>query len=472
MPYFLAKESALKWLETPSVYHIKKDELYELDNEAFRFLKNCGLENGCSAKESGFTDYCVSEGILTTEPPNNKLQDANSNKVIASPDKIGAKQSQDRLGTGSAISKQRLPRGVYPDENGARNDKRRPSVIKAPVPSLRYLELQITDRCNLRCKHCYIDTNSTSKLSLRGVPIISGRRSNLKKEIATPIWLAMTDKEIAGGKVKASELSINRIKTILTEFEEMQGLRVLITGGEPLLHSRFKEINEILPQFFIRKILFTNGLLLNKKVLKNLNVDEIQISIDGLEKAHESLRGKGTFKKALEAVKSAIDTGFEVSISTMVHPLNLGDFDDMEALFKGLGIKDWTVDVPCISGRLEKHAEFQITPEEGGKYLGDGYGDGLHSGALGFACGLHLMSVMADGRTAKCTFYADRNAGNIKGGLRECRQKIKPIRLSKLKCDCEHIEICRGGCRYRAEMLGDPMGKDLYRCALYKETIF
>ena len=78
----------------------------------------------------------------------------------------------------------------------------------------------------------------------------------------------MTDKEIAGGKVKASELSINRIKTILTEFEEMQGLRVLITGGEPLLHSRFKEINEILPQFFIRKILFTNGLLLNKKYLR------------------------------------------------------------------------------------------------------------------------------------------------------------------------------------------------------------
>ena len=78
------------------------------------------------------------------------------------------------------------------------------------------------------------------------------------------------------------------------------------------------------------------------------------------------------------------------------------------------------------------------------------------------------MSVMADGRAAKCTFYADRNAGNLKDGLRECWQKIKPIKLSKLKCDCKHIEICRGGCRYRAEMLGDPLGKDFYRCALYR----
>ena len=138
----------------------------------------------------------------------------------------------------------------------------------------------------------------------------------------------------------------------------MQGLRVLITGGEPLLHSRFEKINEMLLQFFIRKILFTNGLLLSKKILKNLNVDEIQISIDGLENAHDSLRGRGTFKKTIEAVKNAINSGFEVSVSTMVHPENLGDFDEMEALFKGLGIKDWTVDVPCISGRLEKMQNF------------------------------------------------------------------------------------------------------------------
>ena len=374
MHYFLTKEAVLKRLEIPSVYHIKKDELYELDNEAFRFLKNAKQEGGCSAKESEFTDYCIKEGILTTE----------------------------------------------------KNLLKRPHVIKSPKPSLRYLELQITDRCNLRCRHCYI------------------------------------------GQRKDNELSLSRIKKVLNEFEEMQGLRVLITGGEPLLHSRFAEINGMLPRFFLRKILFTNGLLLNKKILKNLNVDEIQISIDGLEKAHDSLRGIGSFKKAIEAVKSAIDTGFEVSISTMVHPENLGDFDKMEALFKGLGIKDWTVDVPCISGRLEKHAEFQIAPDKGGKYLAYGYGDGLHSGALGFACGLHLMSVMADGRAAKCTFYADRNAGNIKNGLRECWQKIKPIKLSKLKCDCKHIEICRGGCRYRAEMLGDPLGKDFYRCALYR----
>jgi radical SAM protein with 4Fe4S-binding SPASM domain len=301
------------------------------------------------------------------------------------------------------------------------------AVIKSPEPSLRYLELQITDRCNLRCGHCYIgDGNSAN-----------------------------------------NELSVDRIRHILKEFEDMQGLRVLITGGEPLCHRKFEEINESLSEFLMRKVLFTNGLLLTGRRLRKLNVDEIQVSVDGLEYAHDSLRGKGAFRSAIGAVKKALDTSFEVSVATMVHPVNLDDFDGMERLFKEMGIKDWTVDIPCITGRLEKHTELQITPEQGGKFLRYGYGAGLHSGAPGFACGLHLAAVMADGRVSKCTFYADNFAGRIEDGLRECWKRIEPIRLDELACDCRYIESCRGGCRYRALLLGNALGKDLYRCALY-----
>ena len=151
----------------------------------------------------------------------------------------------------------------------------------------------------------------------------------------------------------------------------------------------------------------------------------------------------------------------------MVHTGNLNDFAEMERLFRALGVKDWTVDVPCITGRLAGETGFQVTPDKGGKYLGYGYGGGLHAGDRGFACGLHLMSVMADGRVSKCTFYADRPAGRVEEGLRECWERIPPVSLAELRCDCEHTETCRGGCRYRAEVLGDPLGKDLYRCAFY-----
>lgn len=379
MKYYLTKESVLKWLEKPSVYHIGKDELYELDDASFEFLRDCSARSGGFNKEGEFIDYCLKEDILTTESISIK----------------------------------------------------RPPLLKSPVPSLRYLELQITDRCNLRCGHCYINS------------------------------------PLAGREVKGGELSVTQIRKALTDFEEMQGLRVLVTGGEPLAHSAFAEINEMLPDFLVRKVLFTNGILLRKEILESLKVDEIQISVDGLENAHDSLRGKGTFKPAMEAVRRALDSGFVVSVSTMVHPENLADFEDMENLFLGMGIKDWTVDAPCVAGRLKDNSGFQLTPEKGGKYLRYGYGNGLHASAAGFACGLHLMSVASDGRVSKCTFYSDSASGRVEDGLRECRQRIKPVRLDELKCDCDHLESCRGGCRYRAELLGDPLGKDLYRCSHY-----
>lgn len=373
MNYYLARLAVLKWLETPAIYHLAKDELYELDNDSFSFMKSCASNSGCVSKDGAFIDYCVGEGLLSTEPVSVK----------------------------------------------------RPLLIKSAVPSLRYLELQITDACNLYCRHCYL------------------------------------------GDGAHHELSLAQIRDVLREFEDMQGLRVMITGGEPLLHRSFDAINEILPDYSIRKALFTNGMLLRKEILRSLKIDEIQVSIDGLETAHDALRGHGTFCGAMEAVRNSLESGLDVSISTMVHRENLLDFDEMEHLFKNMGVKEWTVDVPCTTGRLKENAKFCVSPEEAGKYLGYGYGGGLHATGLGYACGLHLMSVMANGNIAKCTFYGDRTVGTVDQGLLSSWKKIQPVRLKELACACEFIEACRGGCRYRAELIDGPGGRDLYRCALY-----
>lgn len=377
MRYYLSPHVCLKLLESPSVYHLRTDELYELDEDSFAFLRGCADKEGCSSAEKEFLDYCVEEKILIA----------------------------DRI----AIQ--------------------RPPLSRSPEPSLRYLELQITDRCNLRCRHCYIGPSS--------------------------------------GAEPFHELSLDQIKTGLREFEELQGLRVMITGGEPLLHKDFESINDMLPDFLIRKVLFTNALLLNRRLLSHLHVDEIQVSIDGLQQAHDILRGAGTFERSMDSIRLCLDMGFEVSVSTMVHADNLNDFDRMEELFRTMAIRDWTVDVPCVSGRLADNERSQVSPAIGGRYLKYGFGEGLHGGGEGFGCGLHLMSVMAEGKIAKCTFYADRAVGTLQDGLRTCWQRISPVLLSELTCDCGDLAACRGGCRYRAEALGNACGKDLYRCALY-----
>jgi radical SAM protein with 4Fe4S-binding SPASM domain len=373
MAFHLSRQAVLKWLETPSVYHLVRDELYELDQGSFQFLGSCASGAGCDSHDSAFIDYCLEEGLLTQE----------------------------------AVS---IPR---------------PPLVPAPAPSLRYLELQITSRCNLRCRHCYL------------------------------------------GDGEPRELSLERIRSVVREFEELQGLRVLITGGEPLMHSRFREVNELLQDLSVRRVLFTNGLLLKNDVLRTLKVHEVQVSIDGMQEAHDGLRGGGTWAVSLGAVRGAIDAGFDVSVSTMVHRGNLGDFDAMDELFRALGVKEWTVDVPCAAGRMKEHMAIGVPPEVGGKFLGYGYGGGMHASGPGYACGLHLMAVLPDGHAAKCTFYGDRPAGRVEEGLRACWERIRPVRLDDLDCDCEVREACRGGCRFRAQLFGHARGKDPYRCALY-----
>ena len=388
MRYRLSEGFVLKWLEIPSLYDIKKDELYELDDGAFCYLRECTtLEGGDPDEaETEFIDYCLSEGILTTNPVEIK----------------------------------------------------RPPVNSSPAPSLRYLELQITDKCDLRCRHCYI-----------GVP-------------------------------QNRELTIPQLKSVLDEFENMQGLRLLITGGEPLMHSHFEEFNALLPEYAYRKILFTNGLLLDQNLLSKLHVDEIQLSIDGMEHGHETLRGEGTFRKVIKSVEMALGFGMPVSVATMVHRENQTEFDEMKRLFQGLGIRDWTVDVPCPEGRFKDNDMLQVTPAIGGKFLDYGFGGGLHGGGEGFGCGLHLAAVLAAGEICKCAFYSHSPAGTIGKGLSDAWKRIKPVNLQDLDCArllCGVIDECRGGCRYRASMISGKhkegidtvagIERDLYKCFHY-----
>jgi radical SAM protein with 4Fe4S-binding SPASM domain len=375
MRYFLAEECVLKWLEVPSIYDIKSDELYEVDEAAFEFLKACAAAEGCEARDrdGGFIGYAVDEGIIKPEP-------------------------------------------VHVE---------RPPVEKSPEPSLRYLELQITTACNLSCGHCYL-----------GAP----------------------DK---------AELSLAEIASVLDQFGKMQGLRILITGGEPLLHSRFADVNDLLPGYAFRKVLLTNGMLLRRESIKSLKVDEVQVSIDGLEAGHEALRGRGTFSRAISALEVALDAGLDVSVSTMVHAMNLSEFDGMERLFRMMGVKDWSVDVPCTEGNMKDNVRFALPPEVGGSYLGYGFGEGLHGGDEGFGCGLHLAAVTARGKVSKCLFYGSSPVGDLNEGLGICWSRVKPIRLDELECDCALRDECRGGCRYRAGLFGNSLGKDLCRCAAY-----
>lgn len=371
----ISPDCFLKFLEEPCIYNIETDELYETNTEAFDFLKLCdGSRRVRNLNfERKFVDWCLEEGILVTR-------------------------------------KQSL--------------KRQFILEKAPVPSLRYLELQITARCNLQCRHCYLGT--------------------------------------AG----VQNLAFEQIMAILQEFEQMQGLRLLISGGEPLLHPDFWSLNSNLARFGFRSVLLSNGSLIDSTTARRLNVHEVQISLDGIGGSHDYLRGSGSFDKAMQAIQELRLSGKDISVATMVHSRNLDDFPKLKTLIEDLGIREWNVDVPCAIGSLLEHEEVQVPYAEAAPFLKYSFGGGLYSSSPGFACGAHLCTVTPEGKMANCGFFSNTPVGHIEEGLRQCWERINHIRLDELQCQCRYKEECRGGCRFRASIEKDIYAPDPIQCYL------
>jgi radical SAM protein with 4Fe4S-binding SPASM domain len=375
LPVTLDSKCTLKQLESPYLYHIGRDELYELDEKSFAFLRKCDGNHLLAdlSADMAFLDFCLQEGLL-------------------------------------CLGSECPPPAVRP--------------APSPIPSLRYLEMQLTSRCNLRCRHCYL------------------------------------------GEPKTEDLPLASALSALDEFERMQGLRVLVSGGEPLLHPDFSQLSKALPRFQFRKVLLTNGTLVreeNQELWEGF--DEIQFSLDGLQTGHEALRGPGTYAKALKGIETAQAKNIPISIATMVHSHNLKDFARLADLVADLGAIEWSIDVPCTTGRLSAHPELSVPPEQGAPFLRYAFGGSYHGAEEAYACGYHLCTVSPQGNVLKCGFFDETPLGTLKEGLETSWKRARHLPLSELACSqCPHILECKGGCRYRAK---SPLGKDPVMCALY-----
>jgi radical SAM protein with 4Fe4S-binding SPASM domain len=250
----------------------------------------------------------------------------------------------------------------------------------------------------------------------------------------------------------------------LEEFEEIQGLRLLISGGEPLLHPHFWEINGILRDYAFRSVLLSNGTLVTEEVAKRLRVHEVQVSLDGIKEGHESLRGKGTFEKTMAAIDRLQQANLPVSVATMIHRRNLSEFDQLASLLQSKHIEEWNVDIPCLEGRLKNNPDFWVSPSEAGRFLAYGFGGGFHGATKNSTCGAHLCAIIPNGTLCKCGLFSEEPVGSIEEGLRTCWARIPRIALKDLTCKCSVTEECRGGCRYRAKIQGDLFQPDLFQC--------
>ena len=120
------------------------------------------------------------------------------------------------------------------------------------------------------------------------------------------------------------ELSLGLADRILKECEELGIYFVTILGGEPLVYPHLFELIEGHPDIFFQ--IYTNGTLLDQGIAQRFadygNV-AVVLSIEGDEEETDSWRGKGVYKKIMQAFEYLDNAGIIIGTSATVTRQNV-----------------------------------------------------------------------------------------------------------------------------------------------------
>ena len=145
--------------------------------------------------------------------------------------------------------------------------------------------------------------------------------------------------------------------------------RITFMGGEPLIRKDFFEVlqrvydNPSIPNFGIS----TNGTLVDKTVvnkLKDLNINYVQVSLEGRKRINDEIRGKGVFEKAISSLELFKKAGIATSISMTVSKMNIAEIPYLIKLSQGLNINSLGIRRFVPIGGAKELRKFLLSPQE------------------------------------------------------------------------------------------------------------
>ncbi len=174
----------------------------------------------------------------------------------------------------------------------------------------------ILTKCNLRCRHCYINTEQHGE----------------------------------------NTLPLSTIEAWLSAFAEKSNIaNVIFLGGEPTIHPDLSlAIKKAKNMGYNSITVDTNGYLFND-ILSKVSPDDVDyfsFSLDGAtRKTNNMIRGEGSYDKCIEGIKKAVSMGFGTSLIYTVSKNNIHELEMMVPLLDDLNIERFFVQVIGIRGK-------------------------------------------------------------------------------------------------------------------------
>ena len=188
-----------------------------------------------------------------------------------------------------------------------------------------------TYRCQCHCIHCAVDSSQTGE----------------KYEMTTA-----------------------PIKSVIDQAKELGVIQVVFTGGEPLMREDITELVAHAHEAGLITRVITNGLLLNRALVKDLKkagLTQCSVSIDDADpEIHDRLRGfPGLFKQAIEGIKNLSDFNILCQIHTYAAKRNIPDgLERIIELGKQLHVFSVCISFPIALGRWRQKFDQVLNEEE------------------------------------------------------------------------------------------------------------
>jgi len=281
-----------------------------------------------------------------------------------------------------------------------------------------YMIASITNRCNLKCKGCYAQSQQ---------------------------------------RATETEVTEERLREIIREAKELGISVILLAGGEPLVRKEILDITRDFPQIVF--LLLTNGLLIDEEIIAKLkrqkNVVPV-ISLEGYEEDTDRRRGEGVYEYLKRTMAKIKDAGIFFGTSLTVMKSNFATLTDekfiQDMIDTGCKLVFFVEYVPFKEGtenwvvsESQRTKLLVLTNELRTKFPGlfvafpgdeERYG-GCMSAGRGF------VHVSPGGNLEPCPFapYSDINLKN-----KPLTEALKSEFLSAIRQNHEQLKETSGGC--------------------------
>ncbi len=291
----------------------------------------------------------------------------------------------------------------------------------------------------------------------------------------------------------------------IESIKEFSEHNVVITGGEPTLCPDFIPIVTFLKGKCKSISICTNGTTdyyINKEFL-NSQVD-IQISIDGTEGVHDSIRGKNTYKRILTTISKLEALQIPYTVSSVVNRYNSNCMKELSDILSGLQMmKYWNISYEMPFGhadlkelmpseewntfvdemldyvsfrmKIKKMFPFELFDKNKDK-LDELFKDRKCSNC---GSGRDKIYIYPDLNVYPCTCLTDFCIGNLRESSLYKIMRTKMARtfadynvLQESKCQsCEYLKYCNGGCIGMSYHFFKKLGYGDIRCPKLRDRI-